>query len=513
MGASGYTNLLNQKSKKFYTDLSSINATENIQNNDLSEKIQLKISICQIDENCQYKVKLYSIKNNKKVLLNEFFDCSSDDNITTNLKTPIIIRFYFEKDQPLLIEIIRENSGDYIQNEIKTTLACIMGSRKNTFERKIVSERKEILIIKGDKLGQSEEVINIKFDIIPKKKGSFSEIKSKMYHEVFSEKNILYRSECLNDKGIFSPVKIPVGLFKDSKINIIIYKNNKKQRGNFNASIFEFTKGMSINIRVNGVYFEIKSKSNLTKNYSFVDYLKAGIEIGLSIAIDFTGSNGNPQDPNSLHYINGFEPNQYERAISACGNIVGFYDYDQLYPCFGFGAKVNNLPCQIFNLNFEKDPNIKYIEGIINAYHNAIKLVTLYGPTYFGPIIREINKMIKNENNNSKYHILMILTDGIIDDIDNTVDELVEGSFLPLSVIIIGVGKADFTNMNFLDADDEPLVNGKGVQAARDLVQFVPFLKYESDPEKLANEVLAEIPRQIIEYYEQNNLDPSNFSH
>ena len=117
--------------------------------------------------------------------------------------------------------------------------------------------------------------------------------------------------------------------------------------------------------------------------------------------------------------------------------------------------------------------------------------------------------MIKEENNNLKYHILMILTDGIIDDIDATIDELVEGYFLPLSVIIIGVGKADFTKMDVLDADDNPLVNRRGVQAARDLVQFVPFLKYESDPEKLANEVLAEIPRQIIEYYEQNNLDPS----
>ena len=100
---------------------------------------------------------------------------------------------------------------------------------------------------------------------------------------------------------------------------------------------------MSINIRVNGVYFEIKSKSILTKNYSFVDYLKAGMEIGLSIAIDFTNSNGNPKDENSLHYINGPEPNQYERAINSCGNIVGFYDYDQLYPCFGFEAKINDL--------------------------------------------------------------------------------------------------------------------------------------------------------------------------
>ena len=80
----------------------------------------------------------------------------------------------------------------------------------------------------------------------------------------------------------------------------------------------------------------------------------------------------------------------------------------------------------------------------------------------------------------------MILTDGIIDDMDDTIDELVEGSFLPLSVIIIGVGNADFSNMINLDYDNNLLVNSKRVKAARDLVQFVPFLRYESNPEQLA---------------------------
>ena len=100
----------------------------------------------------------------------------------------------------------------------------------------------------------------------------------------------------------------------------------------------------------------------------------------------------------------------------------------------------------------------------------------------------------------------MILTDGKIDDIDNTIDELVASSFLPLSVIIIGIGNADFSSMVELDADGKLLINSKGVKASRDIVQFVPFIKYESNPELLANEVLAEIPRQMVEYYEQNEI-------
>ena len=52
---------------------------------------------------------------------------------------------------------------------------------------------------------------------------------------------------------------------------------------------------------------------------------------------------------------------------------------------------------------------------------------------------------IKPEKN--KYMILLIITDGAIHDMDETIRLLVNGSNLPLSVLIVGVGNADFTNM------------------------------------------------------------------
>lgn len=42
-------------------------------------------------------------------------------------------------------------------------------------------------------------------------------------------------------------------------------------------------------------------------------------------------------------------------------------------------------------------------------------------------------------------------------DYEQTVDEIVRGSDLPLSIIIVGVGNADFGKMDALDGDDEPL--------------------------------------------------------
>lgn len=48
----------------------------------------------------------------------------------------------------------------------------------------------------------------------------------------------------------------------------------------------------------------------------------------------------------------------------------------------------------------------------------------------------------------------MIITDGAIGDLNKTIDEIVRGSGLPLSIIIVGVGNASFYSMKFLDADD-----------------------------------------------------------
>jgi hypothetical protein len=494
---------------KFYIDVSQLQmqTIKDVDDN-ITEDIQLKVSISPIEKGCTYNIKLFNVNNDQITTpLNELADCTIKDDTTAILNTPIIIKYIFETEQPLSLDILVIKSDISFNYQVKTTLGRIMGGRKNTAQIPLSDTRKEMLILKGDKLKHNEKIINFKFDINTKEDISFKDKNNKIFYEIYSD-IILYRSELLKDNGIFEPVKIPYDLFKDKNIIIKFYDSKNRECGNFEVNVLDFAKKQTFEIKVNKTNFKIISKSVITKNYSFIDYLKSGVEIGLSVAIDFTNSNGNPSDPSSLHYIYGKEPNQYERAISSCGNILSYYDYDQLYPCFGFGAKIQGKGHRLFNLNFQSNPNIQYIEGIIQAYHAAFNYVQLFGPTYFGPIIKEVINIIKNEYNNLKYHILLILTDGRIDDIDDTIEQLVEASFLPLSVIIVGIGKADFSNMILLDADENPLINSKGVKAARDLVQFVPFSKYESNSQKLANEVLEEIPKQILEYYELKNLDP-----
>lgn len=92
----------------------------------------------------------------------------------------------------------------------------------------------------------------------------------------------------------------------------------------------------------------------------------------------------------------------------------------------------------------------------------------------------------------------------------NTITEIVRGSVLPLSIIIVGIGDADFEQMDMLDADTNPLFSKDlGCYASRDIVQFVPFRDLKNDPFLLAKEVLYEIPRQLTSYFQGRGINPN----
>lgn len=71
-------------------------------------------------------------------------------------------------------------------------------------------------------------------------------------------------------------------------------------------------------------------------------YITGGLDVSLVVAIDFTMSNGDPASPQSLHHLNppGGATNAYETAIRAVCTVLQPYDSDQMYPVYGFGAKL-----------------------------------------------------------------------------------------------------------------------------------------------------------------------------
>jgi len=255
--------------------------------------------------------------------------------------------------------------------------------------------------------------------------------------------------------------------------------------------------------------------AQITKGYSFLQYLQAGLEIQLVVAIDFTGSNGDPRSKNSLHAINKRGGNDYQRAIRQVMEVLEPYDSDGMIPVYGFGCKVkgdrSNRTSHCMPLTFdENNAEVKGAVGVMQVYDNALQVLKLSGPTLFQQIIETaaaISDMPVNRNEQT-YTILLILTDGIINDMEKTINAIVQGGKLPLSIIIVGVGNADFTNMDILDADDVPLRHTNGELMPRDIVQFVPFNEFKHEAGLLAAETLREIPDQVTDYMKMVKMPP-----
>ncbi|NXC76332.1 CPNE9 protein, partial [Anhinga anhinga] len=270
-------------------------------------------------------------------------------------------------------------------------------------------------------------------------------------------------------------------------------------------------------------------------------------QLNFTVAIDFTASNGEcgwpgggipvgtavglavgrvpmgccaagmPSQPTSLHYASPYQLSAYALALKAVGEIIQDYDSDKLFPAYGFGAKLppDGKISHQFPLNNNADnPSCAGIEGVLESYLQSLRTVQLYGPTNFAPVINQVAGAAAQVTDGSQYHVLLIITDGVISDMLQTKEAIVTASALPMSIIIVGVGPAEFEAMEELDGD-EVRVSSRGRYAERDIVQFVPFRDYVDDSgnqvlsmARLAKDVLAEIPEQLLSYMKTHDIKP-----
>lgn len=99
------------------------------------------------------------------------------------------------------------------------------------------------------------------------------------------------------------------------------------------------------------------------------------------------------------------------------------------------------------------------------------------------------------------YTILLILTAGNLEHVEETKQLLIEASEDPLSIVIVGIGDADFSGMQFLDEHDPKTEEG------RDITKFVRFSDYKSF-NALTEAVLDEIPDQLVSYFYDRSIMP-----
>lgn len=241
----------------------------------------------------------------------------------------------------------------------------------------------------------------------------------------------------------------------------------------------------------------------------FVNYLEGGVEISLGVAIDFTGSNGDPRRPGTLHYMHpDGQLNDYEKALTAIGSIVARYDADQEFPVWGFGAKYGGVVQHCFQVG--KSAELKGVSGILEGYRDTFKTgLIMSGPTVFADVIQFAASQARSQHEantrigKQAYTILLILTDGAVTDIEQTKHAIRNASSAPLSIVIVGVGNADFSRMQFLD-DFQRDEGGR----TRDIVQFVEFSRHRHSREALTRETLDEIPDQLVSCFFDQGIMP-----
>ena len=451
----------------------------------------------------------------------------------------LTVDYFFQREQCIIIE--PKINGNNTGNKKSLILSNIIRSPNNKI--KINFEGIGILEVyykqkKIRDMSSQNQVSSFQFTFNLKNK-IFNNFNSGLYFVLYSSdygnKHPLYKSQELytrNNVIQSNIINLPLELLSPNNnkyspiflrlFNPLIQQGRHIGEAEFNLNSLEYNLNndqLSV-IPLNSIKYQ--NLGSIQINYdefiksTFVDYLSKGMQINLDIAIDYTASNN--ENPIPLHKIKVGSQNDYEKAIESCGSILAFYDYDQLFPVYGFGGiplcpqNPSNMVSHCFNINFRNDPNINGINNILKIYRESLGRIELAGPTYFTPILDKVISEIKNDlvNNQEEnhYYVLLILTDGCINDMPQTCDKIVEASYLPLSIIIVGIGNADFSLMDILDGDKNPLKNSRGELTKRDIVQFVQFedfkknnaIDYGTD---LTEEVLKEIPTQVEEYYEK----------
>eukprot|EP01059_Diplonema_ambulator_P016983 TRINITY_DN2897_c0_g2_i1.p1 TRINITY_DN2897_c0_g2~~TRINITY_DN2897_c0_g2_i1.p1 ORF type:complete len:791 (+),score=228.89 TRINITY_DN2897_c0_g2_i1:2547-4919(+) len=249
-------------------------------------------------------------------------------------------------------------------------------------------------------------------------------------------------------------------------------------------------------------------------SHSFLEFVKAGFDINVTICVDFSKSNG------TLHELDSGGDNEYISALRSVVKVLGQYDKDQMFPVYGFGAcrvddeyardeKNNPVPENIFPVTGNwNEVTVNGIDGVIDGYMKCLRRIMPCEPTRFGHCLGNIFRA--NSSRKDVYQIALIVTDGKCDDINDTIDVIVACSEAPISIIIIGVGEGPFDDMRMLSADDKPLRSSTKETMKRDIVGFVPYQLFKHDADSFARETLKEIPKQFTSWAKIHKVKPED---
>ncbi|KAL0238926.1 hypothetical protein PCE1_004617 [Barthelona sp. PCE] len=218
-----------------------------------------------------------------------------------------------------------------------------------------------------------------------------------------------------------------------------------------------------------------------------IDEVLNEMHVEVSVAIDFTASNGNPTQPGTLHFG---EQNDYTNALQAL-SVFEPYDLDKRIQMYGFGALMAGLRGVQHVFKLHQEPEGVPFDQLVPTYLAKKMNLRYSGPTLLAPVINAFCATMDT----SKYNILVILLDGQINDVERVLQTVQTHINKPFSIVLVGIGKADFSAMHTLDGDGDKRV------LTRDVIQFVEMNVFANQSYAITNEFFEELPSQCEEWY------------
>ncbi|KAF1784733.1 Copine [Phytophthora cactorum] len=151
------------------------------------------------------------------------------------------------------------------------------------------------------------------------------------------------------------------------------------------------------------------------------------------LQVDFTESNlrkgAQTFEGRSLHFVDktGRVTNPYQTVISAITRVFELFDDDDSIPAFGFGGHPER-PLEERYFPFVEGQGCE-LDEVLQRYFAIASTMELNASASFVPVLHEAIKMVKKTR---RYHILIIISNGHIDDPAMARRAIVEASEYPI---------------------------------------------------------------------------------
>ena len=244
------------------------------------------------------------------------------------------------------------------------------------------------------------------------------------------------------------------------------------------------------------IYIKLeKDKSEIEKKYLF-DYLKSGIRLSCFISFDFSKSvteETKETNKNILKYI--------------FRNLEIYTKEKYFYPS-GFGAKIKESSTPVFNItktNVNSDVLLEKYKLFLES-----SLVLPEEKILLSPLLKKLTGDVNNLFDSKVYYISFILLSQNIDENDKKkiINNIISSGYLPLSIIVIGIGDHDFSATKKILENDKKY-SYQGMEKNRNNVIFTILKEHSSASETIAF-CLRKLRKQIIEFYELIKYVPVN---